>query len=203
MPIETLFFDLGGVLIQFSHKKMCENIAKYCELPLDQVNHHLFEEGWGEKYERGELTDEDLFQKFKLQTNRPITFEGLFSAVSDIFSPMEEMDSLIKHLKEKGYRLFLLSNTCKPHFARVQELFPFLKDFDGFILSYEVKARKPEKEIYDNALTLAQTIPHKSFYVDDVSEYVQAAKELGINSHQFIDQKTLTNELKIRQILSE
>ena len=53
--------------------------------------------------------------------------------------------SWIKKLKEKGYRVYLLSNYAKTTFEEAIKCFEFLNYVDGRVISYEIKAIKPEK----------------------------------------------------------
>ncbi len=69
-----------------------------------------------------------------------------------------------------------------------------------FILSYEVKARKPDKAIFDAALELGDAKPEESFYIDDIPEYVDAAKSYGIHSHAFTGAKDLIDALEKQNI---
>ena len=138
MTIETLFFDLGGVLIDFSHEKMCKNIAELCSLDLDLVKGHLFEKNLGEMYERGVIDSKTLYEHFCQLSSAAFSYEDLMHAAADIFQVKEEMPPLLESLKKQGFRLFLLSNTCHAHIEYAKKHFPFLGLFDGLVLSFEV-----------------------------------------------------------------
>lgn len=198
MEIETIFFDLGGVLIDFSHEKMCKNLSSYCQIPLDEMKKFFFEEGMSDAYERGVISSEDLHEALSHRSPQPLNYEDLLDAAAQIFSPKPEMAALLEKLKAEGIRLILLSNTCEAHFWHAQRYFGFLDLFDGFALSYEVKARKPERAIYDAALNLGNTAVEKCFYTDDIPEYVTAAKAYGIDSHLFENFEKLSEALDKR-----
>ncbi len=188
--MKTLISDLGGVLVDFSHQRMCEQIAKVCELSAESVMKILFEQrslqcSFGEQLERGDLTVEELHSYLSTFTRQSIDFQSLLYAACDIFSPNEGMINLLQQLKKRNVRLVLLSNTCEAHFEFVKNNFDFLNLFDAFILSYEIKARKPEKEIYLKALEAAQCSAAECLYIDDILEYVDAAKQIGIPSVRF------------------
>lgn len=200
MTIETLFFDLGGVLIDFSHEKMCKNIADLCDLDLDMVKGHLFEKNLSEMYERGIIDSKTLYEHFCQLSAHTFSFEDLMLAASDIFKVKEEMPPLLESLKKQGLHLFLLSNTCEAHIEYAKKNFPFLGLFDGLILSYEVAARKPEPEIFDAALEHAQASAEGSFFTDDVEMHVAAAKNCGIDSHHFVGKEELVLALAERGI---
>lgn len=195
--MKVLISDLGGVLLHFSHARMCEQLANVCGFSTEQVRKMLFEENIGDHLERGILTTNELHALLCTLTRRPIELNKMLHAICDIFTPNEEMIPFLEDLKAKGVRLVLLSNTCEAHFTFAQKHFPFLKLFDSFILSYEIGARKPEEKIYRAALKEAQSPPEECFYIDDIPEYVAAAEALGIPSHTFRNLKELNYVQKI------
>lgn len=196
VEIKTVFFDLGGVLVNFSHEKMCANLAQFCQLELSAVRRAVFEDPISEQYEKGVIDSHALHRYFCSLTGSALDFYGLMEAISQIFSPKNETITLLEQLKKQKVSLFLLSNTCEAHFWHIQKQFSFLELFDGVVLSYEVKARKPEKKIYEIALAMANTAAENSFYTDDILEYVKTASEIGIHSHHFQGAEGLSKALK-------
>jgi putative hydrolase of the HAD superfamily len=97
-------------------------------------------------------------------------------------------------------RTVLLSNTNHIHYTMLRERYPILRHFDGYCLSHEVGAMKPEAKIYRRALELAECEPHECFFTDDVSEYVEGAKRMGIDAVQFESAGQIANELRARGI---
>ena len=77
-----------------------------------------------------------------------------------------------------------------------------MKHFDELILSHEVGAVKPEEKIY-RAVEEASGYPSEEhIFVDDIEEYVNAAKSLGWGGIQFKDYSNLVDELRIRKLLN-
>jgi putative hydrolase of the HAD superfamily len=195
----TIFFDLGNVLIFFDHQKMCRQVAHVSGLDLalvEKAMHTL-----GDPYERGHIGSQEIYEELCQLTSRKLHFETVMRALSDIFEPNEPVISIAQELKEKGHRLFLLSNTCEAHFAFASSQFPFLKQFDGYVLSYLVGARKPEKTIYEKALMIAGCQNTDCFYTDDILPYIESAKDLGIDAEHYTNPQTLTEHLQARGIL--
>ena len=54
-----------------------------------------------------------------------------------------------------------------------------LRHFHDLVLSYEVKAMKPQPEIYQAALDMAGCRPEECFYTDDIAAYVEGAQADG------------------------
>lgn len=196
---QTVFFDLGNVLIFFDHQKMCRQIAEHSGLNLDSVQTLMHE--FGDAYERGAIDKNVVYDELCRRAQRKLHFDSLMHAVSDIFQPNEPVISIALELKSRGHRLFLLSNTCDAHFSFASSQFPFLKQFDGYVLSYEVGARKPEKKIYEKALEIAGCQNKECFYTDDVLSYIETARCLGIDAQQYTTPQELTQHLIARRML--
>ena len=195
----TIFFDLGNVLIFFDHQKMCRQIAEVSGLEMDLVKNVM--QKYGDLYERGHVDSRTIYDEFCKLAKKNLHFETLMHAVSNIFEPNDPVISIAKELKEKNHRLFLLSNTCEAHFTFASSQFPFLKDFDGYVLSYQVGARKPEKKIYEKALEIAGCRNKECFYTDDIFPYIESARSMEIDAEQYTDPQTLTQHLYARGIL--
>jgi putative hydrolase of the HAD superfamily len=199
---KTVFFDLGNVILFFSHDKMCQQIALFCDLALEKVKSTIFLEGWGQRYERGLIDSREIYQHFCQISSKKISFTGLMRAVSDIFEPNVAMNALIKELKKNDVRLLILSNTCQAHFDFAFTHFPILHLFDGYVLSYEVGSIKPEPKIFEKALDLAHCPKEACFFTDDMLEHVQSAQKLGIDAEVYSSTDSLVEQLKKRKFLS-
>lgn len=198
---KTLFFDLGNVIIFFSHEKMVLQIAELCQIDKKQIHELLFGQGWGNLYEYGHVSSRDLHTKMCELSQREVDFKALMHACSDIFRSNESLVPLLQKLKNSGAQLILLSNTCEPHFERAYAQFPQLKLFDDFVLSYKVRARKPDKEIFQYALSRAKAPVERCFYTDDIEEYISAAKKEGLDGETFKDALSLEKQLQARGFL--
>lgn len=195
----TVFFDLGNVLLFFDHHRMKKQLATCCNLSLKEIS-FLFQK-YLDEIERGTITMQTLYSNLLELGGNPISFAEFTYALSDIFQPNLPVIALLESLKTRGVKLFLLSNTCDAHFSFAQKHFPFLQLFDGFILSYEVGARKPEKEIYQKALEIGNCSSTECFYIDDVPAFVQAARSLDIDSEIYLKPEILHHHLIQRGIL--
>jgi FMN phosphatase YigB (HAD superfamily) len=195
----TIFFDLGNVLIFFDHQKMCQQVSDYTGLDMDWVVEVM--QKYMDPYERGSADSKMIYDEICRMAQKKLDFSTLMHAVSDIFQPNVETIAIAHEVKARGHRIFLLSNTCDAHFAHASKQFPFLKIFDGFVLSYEVGARKPEKKIYEKALEIAGCQNKESFYTDDIAAYVESARSLEIDAEQYTTPQNLKQHLILRGIL--
>lgn len=195
----TVFFDLGNVLLFFDTLKMYRQIAELCALELQEVTaliqHQI------DPYEKGLINTKKIHEDFSRLTKNTLDFTQLCHAICDIFKPNEAVVSIARELKNKGVPLYILSNTCEAHFEFASKRFDFFELFDGYVLSYKVGARKPEKKIFEEALSLARVKKNECFYVDDIPEFVHAAKALDIDAESYTTPERLTAHLYQRNLL--
>jgi putative hydrolase of the HAD superfamily len=86
---------------------------------------------------------------------------------------------LVASLREKGYKVFLFSNTSPPH-ARFLKRVGWDRFFDGFLSSCELGSMKPAPTAYARALAKIGATPSHVAFIDDKERNVRGAKEFGI-----------------------
>jgi glucose-1-phosphatase len=209
MPPKVLYFDLGKVLLEFSHEQMCRQMAEVAHTTTDAVRDALF--GGTDslvalvRYETGHITTDEFFDHFCHATGTTPDRRRLAAAVCDIFSPIEPMWKLVRRLADAGNHLAILSNTNPVQWEHITDgRYPLLavgqaaSAFDWAIVSYEVGSMKPDPEIYAAAIRRAGVAPHEVFFTDDRFENVEGARAVGIDAVQFVDCPTLIGELRSR-----
>lgn len=198
--IKTVFFDIGNVLIYFSYEKMCEQIGHVCGMTSNEVDIQLRQNNFGERHETGEISSDELYQHFTNHSLQDFSIDDFVHAATTIFDPNYSLWPTVRSLKEKGIRLLLLSNTCDIHFQYIEKNYRIIEEFEYKTLSHIVKARKPDRRIFISALEMCGCDPEECFYVDDIPEYVEAARELGIDAEVFTHTDQFLNDLKRRQL---
>jgi putative hydrolase of the HAD superfamily len=120
-----------------------------------------------------------------------------------ILNPREEVVESLKVLKQKGYRLGLLSNTFEGdvrHWAR-SSLAPC---FDAVAFSHEIGMVKPDQGAFHNILErLGVDGPHSIFVGDGGSEELIGARRAGFAKSVFMRRFMLTNGLRTKAELEE
>jgi len=198
--IHTLLFDLGNVLVHFSHEKMCTQIGLLCGRSGAEVRTLLFDSGLQWEFERGQVSEREFHGRLERLVGSPLDFDALRLAGSDIFDLNPPMPSLLDQLRARGHRLVLLSNTSITHYDFVERRFHFLEKFDDAVLSFRVGAIKPEPAIFAAALKAIQCPPSECFYTDDIPAYVEAGRSFGLNAEVFTDAASLVRQLGARGI---
>lgn len=198
--IRTILFDMGNVLVHFSHARMCQQLAALVGRTESEVRGWLFDTGVHVSCDRGTLTPEEFHRWFEQQAGKDLRLDQLKFAASDIFAVNTPMLPILDTLREQGKRLVLLSNTSAWHFEFVQREFGVLDRFDDFVLSYAVQANKPEPEIFHAALAKIDCAPEECFYTDDIEEYVLAGRSHGLQAEVFTTAEVLRGQLAARGV---
>lgn len=199
--ISAIVFDLGNVLLPFDYTLAIDKLNQIESnlgnrfIRFYNSNYHLHRD-----FEKG-IISETAFLNIMLEAvDHKINAETFCKTFSEIFTTNDNVISLLPVLKN-NYRLFLLSNTNSIHQEHGWKKYEFLKYFEKLILSHEIKSLKPEEKIYKE-LEKASGLPSsKHFYIDDIPEYVTAAKNIGWDAVQFVDYKNLVADLKERNII--
>ena len=119
--------------------------------------------------------------------------------IEDIVGEYDYSAPLIRSLKEKGYRVYLLSNypdkLADMHWSR----FSFLKELDGYIVSAKVKLAKPDRAIYELLLNKYGLTAGECVFIDDRQDNVDAAIEVGMKGILFTGYDELMQRPEMKQ----
>ena len=202
MPPEFLYFDLGNVLLRFSHEREAEQIAAVAGVSPRLVWKILFEDGLHWDYERGDLTSDQFYAALCERIGARPDLAALDRAANDIFELNVPIVGLLGQLSRAGYRLGILSNTspthwrhCTSRFGMLQALFPVQA------LSFRLRAIKPQPEAFTKAAELAGTPPEGIFFTDDRPEHVAAARAAGWDAVVFESVPQVNESLRQRGVI--
>jgi glucose-1-phosphatase len=194
--IQVIIFDLGKVIVDFDHRTICDRLARHCRFTPEEIYSKIFTSRLEARFDEGRISPEEFHAEACRRLGCDLDIPAFKKIWTRIFTINAGITALIRRLKKK-YLLLCLSNTNVWHFSYCIEKFPVLKQFDAFILSYAVGARKPRRKIYAEAVQAARALPEQCCYIDDVPEYVQKAGELGMQGILFTSAEQLTRDLKL------
>lgn len=199
--IKTLFFDLGNVIVPFDFKLAYARMAQHCGCKFDEVPDKIRATGLVAPFERGEIEARQFVRELSAALQLNIGYDDFCGWWSCVFLPEPLLPAeLLEHLASR-YRLLLLSNTNSIHFEMLQSAYPLLGHFHDRVLSYQVRAAKPDPRIYQAAIARAQCKPEECFFTDDLAVNVEAARQQGMDAVQFLSADQLRRELEIRGVL--
>jgi putative hydrolase of the HAD superfamily len=182
MSIETIFVDLGGVLLtngwdREARKKAVEVFS------LDGDEFEARHKEVVEDLENGVLTLEGYLRHVVFQTSRNFTTHDFQEFMFDCSKPHKEMIELLKNVKATlKCKVAALSNEGKELGSYRIEKCHLKEVIDYFIVSGFVGYAKPDERIFKLALNLSQTRPNHAIYIDDREVLIEAGKRMGLHT---------------------
>jgi len=101
------------------------------------------------RYETGLLTKAEFFAEVSAATGFRGGLEEFSELFGDIFFPIEPMIELHAELQRSGIPTYIFSNTNELATEHIRKRFPFFNTFNGYILSYQHGAMKPDARLYE------------------------------------------------------
>ncbi|URZ08686.1 HAD family hydrolase [Clostridium felsineum] len=193
--IKNVVFDIGNVLLKFTPLEFLR--SKYSdEKIIESLYENIFNSNEWIELDRGTITDEEATIRFCTRDpNNAEKIKEVMRTWNEMHIPVEGTSELMKKLKMKGYKIYLLSNYHLKAFKLISEKYDFIRDVDGKIISSKVKLLKPEAEIYEALTHNCGIKPEESIFIDDRVENINAAIKLGFNGIVFSDADDLLKEL--------
>ena len=180
LPITTLFLDIGGVLLTngWDHHGRTHAAEKF-GLDLEEMNerHHLT----FDTYEEGKLSLDEYLNRVVFYGERAFSREEFKAFMYAQSQPFPEMIELVRGLKlQHGLQVAAVSNEGRELTTYRVQQFGLGTFIDFFISSCFVHYRKPDADLYQIALDIAQVHPEQVVYIDDRAMFVEVAQGLGI-----------------------
>lgn len=195
--INTIIFDLGGVLIDWNPRYVFDEHYFASAEQRDYFFSHVCTSDWNEKQDEGRLIAEatnELIWQFP-DWKKPI--RDYYSRWTQMLKgPINESIEIFRRLKESGkYKLYALTNWSAELFPIALERYEFLHWFDGRVVSGEEKTRKPFPEIYQRLLERYNVNAAEALFIDDSLRNVKGAETVGIMGFHYKNSQQLQEEL--------
>lgn len=194
--INTIIFDIGNVLLDFDYMKQFRSLFDK-ETAQAIANVSIRKPDIWVEMDRGVLSYDEAIALIirgapHLENEIRLAIKELYDNVDSFPYAMD----WVKHLKEKGYRIYILSNYGKKPFADSKAHMPFLPYVDGQLISYEVQDVKPNATIYQAICDRFTIEPSGAVFIDDSEVNIASAKVFGLNTVHFTNYKDAVAQLK-------
>ena len=194
--INTIIFDLGGVLIDWSPLYVYQTL-----IPDEERRNFFFENictsHWNEQQDGGRTWAEATALLIAAYPE----WESEIRAFYDQWEGMlkGEIDGTVEIFRElrqrEDLKIYALTNWSAETWPVALRRFEFLAWFDGILVSGIEHTRKPFPEIYQLLLNRYQIQAENAVFIDDVSKNIEAAQTQKINGIQFLSPAQLREDL--------
>jgi HAD superfamily hydrolase (TIGR01509 family) len=187
----VLVFDLMDTVVYDPYRI----IPGHLGLSLDELMRIKNPKSWP-SFELGECDEATYFSQFYLpESGRQLAdVQTLKANLFAAYRFLEGMEELLSELKERGQRMWVHSN----YTVWVEEIRRRLsldRFFEGYAVSFELKARKPDREAYTRALDRIGCAATDAVFIDDRRSNVAAAEAVGMRGIHFTGATNLRSTL--------
>ena len=203
--IKNIIFDFGNIIVKFVEDEVLSNYTNDKDIQKFLIDNVINSKEWLKegKLDLGDITLSQMADIINKRTNN-IHKDEVYNLSCDFPNKLTyngDIINLIKQLRNKGYKLYILSNTC-------DEVFRLFNDdlkplFDGMVLSYKIHEIKPYRPIYNYLLSTYNLNPNECLFLDDRLDNIITANSLGIKGRKINenDYNDIINALKEYDIL--
>lgn len=200
--IDTIIFDLGGVLIDWNPEYVFLNAFNGDQEKTEWFLQNICTMSWNENQDAGypiKQATEDLIKKFPEYEKYIKMYYGQWEHMlgGEITESVKILESLVK---SNNYKVVALTNWSNETFPIAKKHFEFLNWFEGIVVSGDEKTRKPYKDIYEITLNRFNINPENAIFIDDNLRNIDAANTLRINGIHFKNSELLIKQLKTYNI---
>lgn len=183
--IKNIVSDLGNVLVTFRPAEFLESL-KYSEIKRKTILAEIFGSNEWILLDKGDLTTKEAIELISERSSlTKAEIVEIFNRRFEILVPMGDNVKILPALKEQGFKLYFLSNfpvdLWEMAKERMEDVYSFLKYFDGGLISGEARCSKPDPHIYKLLLEKYSLRAEECLYIDDMEINVKTAEMIGMS----------------------
>ena len=201
--IDTVVFDLGGVLIDWDPKYLYRKVF-VDEAEMEDFLATVTTNEWHMEQDRGRTMEEATASLISRHPEHAREIEAFYGRWDEMFGgSIEGSVDVLQELRERGFPLYALTNFSAETFPLARKWYGFLSWFDEIVVSGEEGMIKPDKKLYGVLIERTGLDPAKTVFIDDSPPNVTAAKEIGFTAVRFETPHELREELVDLGLLPE
>ena len=190
-----LVFDVGNVLLGYRWKDMLIDRGMSPD-EADKFYHMMFDDHLWKELDLEYIPYDEVIELFvKKYPDREEDIRWFLTTPELMPVDRPGVWEAVHKLKEKGYKIFILSNYSGYLFMSHTIRKPFMKDIDGKVVSYQIHAAKPDAEIFMTLFSRYDLKPEEGLFFDDTELNVEASRDFGMDAILVTDEESLIKDL--------
>jgi putative hydrolase of the HAD superfamily len=195
--IRAIYWDIGGVLLTngWDHEERARVLEQFA-IPRDEYESR--HEEANDRWERGELSDEEFLKQTVFFKERSFTPEQFMQAVrqQSKWLPGGAKNVIAALRKNNRLKMAMLNNESGPLNDYRIATFGLTEYFDGFFCSAYIGMRKPEPRMFRSGAAMLHFQPAECAFIDDRDKNCAAAAGVGMHAIQYKGEEALKDALR-------
>jgi 2-haloacid dehalogenase len=195
--IDTVIFDLGGVLIDWNPRYLYRKIFS-TEDEITWFMENICTSEWNDMQDAGRSFAEATEELVKKHPSHEVPIRAWYGrfpeTISGAIQPTVDVLATIK--QNNRHSLYALTNWSAESFPWALDNFDFLHWFQGIVVSGREGSRKPFRDFYETILNRYQIDPGRAVFIDDNIKNIKGANDVGLKTIHFTSAVQLEEDLK-------
>ena len=187
--IKVVFWDLGGVLVRTEDRTKREQWEQRLGMEPRQLDRLIFGGEMGRKAALGKASVEEVWESVRQELD--LSLDEREQLARDFWQGDdldEELVAFIRRLRAR-FQTGLISNAWLELRELLEGHWQIDDAFDDLVISAEVGLMKPDPAIYKLALERLNAEADQAVFVDDFTQNIAAAADVGMHAVHFTDPK--------------
>lgn len=194
---DTVIFDLGGVLLDWNPRHLYRGLFAGDETAMEHFLANVCNSAWNRQQDAGRTIAEACALLAAEHPDKAALIDAYYARHLDMIAgPIKGTVEILAELRERGTKLYFLSNYSAETYRLALGRFEFLSWFAGGVVSGEHGVIKPDPAIYRLLIDRCAIDPHRAVFIDDIAANAEAACAFGIHGIHFTTADALRDELK-------
>ena len=194
--MDTVLFDLGAVLIDWNPRYLYRPLFNGNDQEMERFLAKIVPPEWNHQIDAGKPFSEAVAERIRDHPQHA----QLIALWKDSWTrmlrePIAESVAILGELRQRGHRLYALTNWSAETFPVARAKFGFLDWFEDIVVSGEVRLAKPDPRIFALAIKRCRLDPARTVFIDDSPRNVEAGRNAGLHALHFTGPQRLRTEL--------
>ena len=195
--INTIVFDLGGVLIDWSPEYVFLKEFRGNREKMNWFLNEICAWDWNLKQDAGYPLDKATEERVALFPEYEALIRMYYGRWEEMLGyAHEDTLAILQYFVENpNYKVYALTNWSGETFPIALKKFPWLQWFEGILVSGDEGMRKPNAEIYELLFSRYDIHPSEALFIDDSEANVAGSEACGMKAIHFTHAANLKKSL--------
>ena len=183
--IDTVVFDIGGVLVELGRFRFLEKKGFTGEKANRVMYATMRSKDWVQM-DLNNIPVEEILERFiRNDPGMEAEIRYMFEDLNGIVERRESSLPWLRRIKESGRRILYLSNYSHKIMRECADALYFLPEMDGGLFSCDFHMVKPDPDFFRLLIEKYQLDPARCVFIDDIETNLEGARAVGMHTILF------------------